>query len=167
MSQLPLHPALVHVPIGLSVIMPLVFVGLLVALWRGKVTRRAFAAATALQSVVVLGGLLSFLTGSSDEERVESFVAEALIERHEQLAIFFVAIAAVVLVISAAAFLSPEKWTRRLGTLATVGSAAVLVVGLLVGHAGGQLVYQHGAASAYTDSAPRAAADLQPSKSDD
>ena len=37
--------------------------------------------------------------------------------------------------------------------VATVGTVAVLATGYAVGKAGGELVYQHGAASAYTDGA--------------
>lgn len=159
MNELPLHPALVHIPIGLAVAMPFVLAGLLVALLRGKVTRKSFAAAAGLQALVVGGGIVAFVTGGADEERVEAIVREALIERHETLAGVFLGVAIFVLLAAVAAALAPTRWTRPLAAVATVSSFAALGIGVLVGHAGGQLVYQHGAASAYTQSGTVVASD--------
>jgi uncharacterized membrane protein len=159
MNELPLHPALVHVPIGLAVAMPFVLGGLLIALLRGKVTRKSFAAAAGLQTIVVIGGIVAFVTGGVDEERVEAIVREALIERHETLAGVFLGVAVVVLLAAMAAWLSPVRWTKWLAGGATLASLLALGVGVLVGHAGGQLVYQHGAASAYALPSTAVAAD--------
>ena len=52
--MLPLHPRLVHLPIALSVLMPLVTSGLLLAWWRGWLPRRAWVVAVVACVVAVL-----------------------------------------------------------------------------------------------------------------
>lgn len=145
--MLPLHPAVVHAPLGLALGVPLVLFALTVALFRGKAGPRAFLLAALLQGIIVIAGLVALQTGSADEERVERVVAEAAIERHEALATVFVVAAGVVLVTTLGAALLKAGWSRGLAAASTVGSVAVLGLGLAVGHAGGALVYGQGATS--------------------
>ena len=42
METLPLHPKIVHLPIALAVLMPLITAGLLIAWWRDMLPRRAW-----------------------------------------------------------------------------------------------------------------------------
>ena len=148
--NLPIHPQLVHVPIALAVLMPLVAGGLLVAWWQGWLPRRTWLVAVELQGVLVGAGLLALRSGEGDEERVETVVAESAIEAHEEAASIFVGATAVVLVLAAAgAALRGERAARMMAAAATVATLAVLALGYRVGEAGGRLVYQHGAASVY------------------
>lgn len=148
--MVPLHPAIVHVPLGLAVAIPAVLLALTVALLRRKVTPRAFLLAALLQGFVVGGGLLALASGEADESRVEAIVTEAALDRHEDLAKVFVGIAAATLAITIATSLTrKERLARGLAALSTGASAVVLVLGLAVGHAGGSLVYRDGAASAH------------------
>lgn len=152
--NLPLHPQLVHVPIALAVLMPLISGGLLLAWWRGWLPRRTWLAAVALQGILVGAGLLAIRSGEADEERVESIVAESVLEAHEEAASIFVAGAALVLVLAAAgAALRGERAARLVAGIATAGTLAVFGLGYRVGEAGGRLVYEHGAASTYTTGA--------------
>lgn len=148
--DLPLHPKLVHLPIALAVLMPLVTAGLLAAWWRGWLPRRTWLVAVILQGVLLGSGLLAQRSGEADEDRAEAVAPEAAIEDHEEAATVFVAASAVVLVITAAAAaLRNERAARAAAALATVGAVAVLWLGYRVGEAGGRLVYQHGAAAAF------------------
>lgn len=150
MNQLPLHPLLVHLPIALAVLMPLVSAGLLVAWWKGVLPRRAWAVAVLLQGALVVSGLVALRTGEADEERIESVVAEAPIEAHEEAAQVFVAGSAAVLALGiAAAALRNERRAQAAAVVATMGTVLVLGLGYRTGEAGGRLVYEHGAASAY------------------
>ncbi len=151
--MLPLHPAVVHAPLGLALAVPLVLSALTYALFRGKAGPRSLLLAALLQGIIVIAGLVALRTGSADEERVERVIAEAAIERHEALATAFVVAAAVVLVTTLGAALLRAGWSRGLASVSTVGSVAVLALGLAVGHAGGELVYQHGAATVYASPA--------------
>ncbi len=145
----PLHPALVHVPLGLAVALPLVAIGAALALWRGLLPRRAWALVVALQIVLFGGGVAAFLSGDRDSHRVERLVGEKAVDEHEERAEAFLWAAGVVAVASAAVLLVPAGATVPLAALAAAG--ALLVAGLAVwtGKAGGALVYQRGAASAY------------------
>ena len=57
MAPLPLHPAIVHIPLGLAFVMPLLALGLTWATWRAHRPRRAFAVLVALQLLVGLAGV--------------------------------------------------------------------------------------------------------------
>jgi hypothetical protein len=152
MNGLPLHPVIVHVPLVIALLVPVVLALLTWFAWRGRATRIAWAGALALQALVVGGGLLALQTGEAEEERVEDVVAESAIEEHEERASLFVWAAAGVLVLAGAAFAFPRaaKW---LGAGAAAAAVAVGLIGVSVGHAGGELVYRDGAASVYTSGA--------------
>jgi hypothetical protein len=96
-------------------------------------------------------GWLALETGEDQEERVERVVAERHIETHEEAAERFLALAALGLPVAAAGLLAgPVGAAARLGT--AVVALVVLAAGVQVGHSGGELVYTHGAASAYVES---------------
>ncbi len=86
MTPVPLHPALVHLPLGLAFVLPVLSLGFSWALWKGHVRPRAWLAIVLLQGVLLGGGLLAMKTGQGEEKRVESIVPEPALERHEELA---------------------------------------------------------------------------------
>ena len=119
----PLHPKLVHLPIALAVLMPLISIGLLAAWWRGVLPRRTWVIAAALQVLLVGSGLAALRTGEADEERVEAVVPEAALEAHEAAANTFVLASAAVLVLALLAVALPRERAAR--TLASEPSGAV------------------------------------------
>jgi len=150
MDTLFFHPKIVHVPIALGVLMPLVATGMAVAWWRGWLPSKAWLVAVALQGILVLSGVAALSTGEADEERVERFVPESFIEAHEEAAEAFVwgsgAVFAVMLLAQAMVRRPPGL---ALAAAATLGTLVVLGLGYRTGQAGGALVYEHGAAGAY------------------
>ncbi|MCA9619653.1 MAG: hypothetical protein KC731_11525 [Myxococcales bacterium] len=152
------HPKLVHVPMALGVLMPLVAAGLLLAWWREWLPARAWILAVALQAALVGSGVLALRSGEAEEERVEQVVAERLIEAHEETAEVFVATSGGVLVLMllAAALASRRPGLPTAG-VATLGTLVVLGLGYRTGQAGGSLVYEHGAAQVYVGQAGAAA----------
>ncbi len=151
MPNVPLHPAIVHIPLGLAFVLPLVVLVLTVLLWRGQLARRAFISVFALQLVLFASGLAALKTGENDEERVERVVAESRIEQHEEAAELFVWGAGAVLVLSLAPLLLRSRRGQSIAAaLATASTFAVAGLGYRAGKAGGELVYVHGAAQAYT-----------------
>jgi len=148
--MLPLHPKLVHLPIALAVLMPLITSGLLVAWWRGWLPRRTWLVAVVMQGALLGSGLLAQETGGDDEARVEAIVPEAALEAHEEAAEVFVIGSALVLVLAAmGAAIRRPRAAQLVAAVATAGTLVVLMLGYRVGEAGGRLVYQHGAAAAY------------------
>lgn len=151
MGSLPLHPAIVHVPLGLAFIMPFLALGFAWALWTGRVRTRAWLVIALLQAVLVGAGLAATNTGEAEEDRVERRVPHAAIEQHEEYAELFVwgtaitfALMGLVLVVR------PAGAVRALTGAAVLGTFAVAGLGVLTGHAGGQLVYVHNAGAAYS-----------------
>lgn len=160
MDQLFFHPKVVHLPMALAVLMPLVSAGLLAAWTTGTLPRRAWVGAVILQALLVGSGVVALRSGEAEEERVERVVAERFIEEHEEAAERFVWGAGAILVLHlAAAVLRREALARMLAAAATVGTLLVLFLGYRTGEAGGALVYRHGAASAYAERAPAPATD--------
>jgi len=158
MLSIPLHPALVHLPLGLAFVMPLLALALAFRLWTGRSARGGWTLAVALQALLLAGGLAAMKSGQAEEERVEKIVAKAAIHQHEEYAEGFLWAAGFALIaIVAVRALHEGRAARALSALAVVGALLVAGLALQVGHAGGQLVYLHGAAAAYTGVAGRTA----------
>jgi uncharacterized membrane protein len=148
----PLHPAVVHFPIVLAVLLPFLATGALWAIRRGTRPVKAWGIPVAAAAALTLSSWVAVETGEREEEKVEPVVAESSLERHEEQAERFLILSGVLLVITAAGMLRgvPGR-AARLG--ATVGAVGLVALGAQVGHSGGNLVYRDGAASAYTGGA--------------
>lgn len=152
---MPLHPKLVHLPIALAVLMPLITTGLLLAWWRGALQRRTWIVVIALQAMLVGSGFLAMRSGEADEERVEQTVSKTAIHAHEEAAEGFVFASAGVLVLAlGAGLIRRERAALALGAATVAGTLVVLALGYRTGEAGGELVYRHGAAAALTTEQP-------------
>lgn len=145
----PLHPAVVHLPIALAFLMPLFAIAAFV------VRKRWQAPATAWTIIVVLQGLLcvsAFVGNETGEEErgvVDSVVAAAPLDAHQDAAEIFHGVAWGVLVVAALGLIR-GRWQAAAQLLAIAGCIAVAVLAARTGSLGGELVYKHGAASHYT-----------------
>lgn len=153
MDQLLFHPKVVHLPMALAVLMPLVAGGAAFAWWRGWFDRRVWVIVLLLQAALAGSGFVAMNTGEAEEDRVEEIVAERHIESHEEAAELFVWASAVVLVLMVLPLVLPEGHLRAATAVAAVlGTLLVFGWGFRTGEAGGRLVYEHGAAQAYVGS---------------
>jgi hypothetical protein len=149
MNGLPLHPAIVHLPLGLAVVVPLLALGVGIAIRRGALPHKSWLIVVALQATLVAGGLFALRTGEQDEDRVESRVAERTVEDHEALAQRFVWIAGGTLALAAAAqVLHAHPATATLMAATTVAATLTAGAGLQVGHSGGAIVHGPSGAAA-------------------
>ena len=154
MNSLPLHPAIVHIPLGLAMLMPVLAAGFAWAIWSGRLGLRAWLAIVALQGLLVGSALIAINTGGAEEERVERIVPESPLHQHEEFAEQFAWASGAAMVLSALVLLGRRSTVSGpLIAVAVLATVAVAGLGLRVGHAGGQLVYSHNAASAYASAA--------------
>lgn len=154
MNTLPLHPAVVHLPLGLAMLMPLAAGAFAWAVATGRLPRRGWAAVVALQALLLGSGFVAMNTGGAEEERVEAVVAESAIETHEERAETFMWAAGATLALTTLVVVLPMAGAVvPLAVASTFATVAVAGLALWVGHAGGQLVYEQGAAAVYAHSA--------------
>ncbi|MBI5066967.1 MAG: hypothetical protein HZB56_01925 [Deltaproteobacteria bacterium] len=158
----PLHPALVHVPLGLAFVLPWVTAGVAVAIDRGLLPRRAWVLVALLQLLVVAGGAAALLSGFREEHAVDGFVSSRLVQAHEERAVTFLLGAAMLLALTVSVLAVPARRLRAVAALAVAGSLIVAGLGLWTGRAGGELVYRHGAAAAYRVQSEHTTAEVRP-----
>ena len=149
----PIHPLIVHLPLALAVVVPLLAIGTLLYAWRRGISRRAWAVVFLLHAGLVAGGFAALSSGEADEDRVEQVVAESAIERHEESGERFVWASTGVLGLMLLPLLTGRRETMRrvVAGVATAGSVATAALAVDTGHKGGELVYEHGAALAYVN----------------
>jgi len=144
----PLHPAIVHFPIVLAVLLPIAAAAAVVAIHRGASVVPTWTPVVVLAVLLAGSAWAAVETGKDEEERVEVVVPEAAIEDHEEAAELFLPLSAGVLGLIGLGLLKGGRG-RTMRYVATVGAIGLLAQGIRVGHSGGELVYVHGAASAY------------------
>ena len=150
MNGVPLHPMVVHFPIALVVLLPLVALGALLLIRRGAAARRTWTVPVVFAAALAASSWVALQTGEQEEDRVEAVVSEAAIHAHEEAGERFLVLSGVLFAVAVAGLIGGTVGTAaRLAS--TVGAAALIVAGVQVGHAGGELVYRHGAAAAYVD----------------
>jgi len=146
----PLHPAVVHFPLVLAVLIPFVVAFSLLVIARGASARRAWSLVLVVAAGLALSAWVAVETGEDQGEAVEAVVPESAIERHEGAAETLLISSLVLLVITAGG-MAPKELGRAARVVAAPTSIVLLVMAFRVGDSGGQLVYTHGAASAYTN----------------
>jgi len=149
----PLHPAIVHMPLALSVLLPFAVIFAIWAVRDSARTRPVWAVVVALTAILAISARVAVLTGQDQEEKVEDVVPHDPFEEHEEAGEQLFVIAAVVLVLAAGGLMG-GKVGDVARSLTVLGSVIVLVAALRVGKLGGELVYEHGAASAYAGTTP-------------
>jgi len=150
----PLHPAIVHFPLVLGVLLPFVTVWALVVSRRPDAGRRAWALVAVMAVLLSASAWVSVETGEQQEERVERLVPATAIHAHEEAAEGFLLGSGIVMAIILIG-LHAGAIGRGARILAVPGALLIVLLAFRVGDSGGALVYQHGAAAAYvTDLAP-------------
>ncbi|MCR4341598.1 MAG: hypothetical protein NUW01_17115 [Gemmatimonadaceae bacterium] len=145
----PLHPLIVHMPMALTILIPLFAIGALVAIRRQARVPLAWGMTIAMLALLLVSGWVALQTGETEEDKVERFVNEDAVEEHEEAGTQFVYAAGAVLLLSGVGLIRGRTGAaaRVVVTLATIG---LVGMGYNVGHSGGGLVYGGGAAQAYS-----------------
>jgi uncharacterized membrane protein len=148
----PLHPAMVHFAIVFAILLPISAIAALWATRRGARVRPVWAIPFGLALALTLAAYGAVRTGEAEEDRVEAVVGEAILHEHEEAGERFLVLAGVLTLIAATGFVGGTVGTAGRGITA-VGAVVLAAAAYQVGAMGGELVYRHGAASAYTDAA--------------
>ncbi len=154
MSELPLHPIIVHFPVVLAMLAPLLALALLIVLLRRRASLGLAWLVASLFAGLAVSSFVAMETGELDEARVEAITGEGPLERHEEaaellmvLAVVGAAVATVGGLVAASEGAARARIPVALVTLAAGGAVAFAAV--RAGHSGGELVYVHGAALAH------------------
>ena len=139
----PLHPAVIHFPIALTLVALLLDV-----VARHRRARPLESGGVLLMALAALGGIAATLTGqAAEEEAVVPRAAKALLDRHEDLGeIAMWVLIAVALVRVALAWRGAFRGVLAWAYLVLALGAAALVG--YQGYLGGELVFRHGVGTA-------------------
>lgn len=142
MNQIPLHPAIVHLPLGVAVTAPILALALFFAVSKGWLGARAFALLGLLQILALGAGALALNTGEQEEDRLEGRISKAALKAHEERADVFMGTLGVALLLSAAAALwKPGTGRTLVMTGAVVASLASAGMAVATGKAGGNVAW--------------------------
>jgi len=148
----PLHPIIVHFPIALTFILPILILVFAFMIKTKKMSHLAWLVIIGLQVATTASGYIALETGEDEEHVVEKVLDKKLIQAHEESAEIFVGFTVLALVLSIGIyFLRSELqfFSQLVICLVTLVSCYFAYA---TGHLGGELVYRHGAAQAYTGS---------------
>ena len=148
--QAPLHPLIVHFPIALTFILPILILFFAYMIKNKKMSHLAWLVIIGLQVATTASGYIALETGENEEHVVERVLDKKYIQAHEESAEIFVGFTVLALVLSIGTYFLRNE-------LQFVAHLVICVVTLIsaycvynAGSLGGELVYRHGAAEAYT-----------------
>lgn len=147
--QVPLHPMIVHFPVAFTFIFPILVIVFAYMIKINKMTPKGWLVIVGLQLAVVITGYVSLETGETEEHTVEKVVSKDLIHDHEEAAEIFVGSTVLALVLSIGVFFIRKEFQFPIKIGIAVIGLVSCYLGYKTGTLGGELVYKHGAASAY------------------
>ncbi len=148
---MPLHPTIVHLPIVLTFLLPILILIFAWSIRAGKMSKELWLVLIGFQILVTGTGYLSLETGETDEEKVSAVVGKKIIHEHEESAEVFVGTTVVALAASIAVwFLQPGLQNKARFIVALISLLPVFFA-WRTGILGGEIVYKHGGGSAHAD----------------
>lgn len=148
----PFHPVIVHIPLVISLIMPILVLIFAVMIKLNKLSPRGWLVIIGFQLMTTISGYVALESGEIEEDIVEKIVDKKYINEHENAAEIYVGSTVLVLVFCIAVFFISEKLQLKMQILIALLAIASSALGYRAGKYGGELVYKYGAASAYLNS---------------
>ncbi len=148
---MPLHPAIVHLPLALTFILPILILVFAWAIRAGKMSKELWLVMIGLQILVTGSGYLALETGETDEEKVSAVVGKKIIHEHEESAEIFVGTTVIALVASVAVWFLQPAFQDKARFIVALVSLLPIFFAWQTGHLGGEIVYKHGGGSAHAD----------------
>lgn len=147
--QVPVHPMIVHFPLALTFILPILILVFAFLIKNNKMTPQGWLIIIGLQLMVVATGYISLETGENEEDLVAKVLDKKLIHEHEEAAEIFVGSAVIGLVLSIGVFFIRKELQFPIKFAIAIVGLLSCYLAYLAGSLGGELVYKHGAGSAY------------------
>ncbi|HXH76445.1 MAG TPA: DUF2231 domain-containing protein [Bacteriovoracaceae bacterium] len=147
--MLPFHPTVVHLPIVVSFLLPVLVLAFAFMIKTNKMAPVSWLIIVGLQAFVTGTGYIALESGEAEEHAVEKVVAKKLISAHEEAAEIYVGSTVLALVLGIAAFFIRKEFQFHLQMTIAVASLMSCYLAYKTSVLGGDLVYKHGAASAY------------------
>ncbi len=133
------HPALVHAPIGIALILPLL---VLLLLWK---YRQAWSLLLPVALAFLLSAMIALRSGEEVEDQAEERgVSHQQIHQHEELAEAVPFLGGALVLLVAAGIWAPVRFRQPLRILALLASLVVLGQLLRVGQTGGEITHGSG-----------------------
>ena len=157
----PLHPLVVHFPVVLASFLPFLALLAMIAIMRGVAPRTAWGLVTVAAALLFVGSFVAVWSGEREEEAVEKVIDHDLIEEHEEGGERMRLLAGIAVVVFAIG-MGGGGFGRIARPVGFLVSVAILIQAIQTGHNGAELVYKHGAASAYVEGQPGGAGSAAP-----
>ncbi len=142
MTDLPFHPYIVHVAIGLAVAVAVMAPVLWLCWVKALLARRSWWLVALLQALLLVTAVVSVRSGEVAALDARDWLELERIEHHQDLGEAFTVTAGLTLVlIVVGGLLGDEQRARQLVGAAVVGTTLQLGLGAVAGHAGGELVW--------------------------
>lgn len=147
----PLHPKIVHIPLALAIILPLLNLSLLLSWWKRWLPRRVWIISACLHALMTFTAFVAMQTGETDEHTAERVVSEHKIHEHEEAAELFLWVSVIALLLAlVAAIADQEKLGLKYALATTVLAFLCAFLAVEAGYHGGELVYKYGAGRAFS-----------------
>ena len=154
MVTVPLHPQIVHLPLALSVLLPLIALVVMVCIHKQKLSFHVWILVAGLQVLTTATGYFAMETGEDEEKVVEKVVGKKNLHDHEERAEMFVAFSVAASVLAIATLLIKPALQVYLMITTLLLMLGQIGLAWRTGASGGELVYVHQASSAYQVSTP-------------
>src|SRR4051812_9866323 len=112
--MLPFHPSIVHLPIVLSFVLPILVLVFALMIRNNKMSPAAWLVIVGLQVLTTVSGYVALESGEVEEPTVERVVERKLIQAHEEAAELFVGATVLSLVLGVAAFFIRKEFQLHL-----------------------------------------------------
>lgn len=149
MQGVPFHPVIIHFPLAITFILPVLVLVFALFIKNNKMAPKAWLIIIGLQLFTTVTGYISLESGEKEEDAVEKVVEKKFIHEHEEAAEIFVGSTVLALVIGIAAFFVKRELQFILQMVIVAISLVSCFLAYRTGKLGGELIYQHGAAAAY------------------
>lgn len=148
---MPLHPVIVHLPLALTFLLPILVLVFAWAIKSGKMSKELWLVIIGIQILITGSGYLSLETGEIDEEKVSAIVSKKIVHEHEEAAEIFVGTTVISLASGIVALFLQPAFQEKARLAVIFLSLLPVFFGWKAGNLGGEIVYRHGGASAHSD----------------